>query len=205
MITNESHLVDRIQISESLGKSDHAVLEFDFLCYWTCKLASTKLRRNFSKADFTGLSLHLAETIHLYGSVNELFTQIQSAIDEADLKYLPRRPIKQQSAPSLLRRIRRLLDSRAHLFAMQEHTQSAEDIAAYRKVRNQCKKEIRTHKKSIQTRVLKVARQNKSFLFKYMRRCKKNEPSALLLKPDEIPTTETILVANGFRDYFVSV
>ena len=31
VLTNESHLVDRIQISEPLGKSDHAVLEFDFL------------------------------------------------------------------------------------------------------------------------------------------------------------------------------
>ena len=95
MFTNESYLVDSIQISEPLEKSDHAVLEFDFLCYWTCKLTSTKLLRNFSKADFTGLSLHLAETIHLDGSVNELFARIQSAIHEADLKYIPRSPVKQ--------------------------------------------------------------------------------------------------------------
>ena len=73
VFTNETHLVDRIQISEPLGKSYHAVPEFDFLCYWTCKLTSTKLLRNFSKANFTGLSSHLAETIHLDGSVNELF------------------------------------------------------------------------------------------------------------------------------------
>ena len=103
MLTNESHLVDRIQISEPLGKSDHAVLEFDFICYWTCKLASTKLLRNFFKADLTGLSSHLAETIHLDGSVNELIVRIQSAIHEADVKYIPRRPVKQQSAPSLPR------------------------------------------------------------------------------------------------------
>ena len=119
VLTNESHLVDRIQISEPLGKSDHAVLEFDFLCYWTCKLASKKLLRNFSKADFTGLSSHLAETIHLGGSVNELFARIQSAIHEADLKYIRRRPVEQQYAPSLPRRIRHLLDSRANLFAIQ--------------------------------------------------------------------------------------
>ena len=29
---NESHRVDRIQISEPLGMSDNAVLEFGFLC-----------------------------------------------------------------------------------------------------------------------------------------------------------------------------
>ena len=205
VFTYESHLVDKIQISEPLRKSDRAVLEFDFLCYWTCKLASRKLLLSYPKADFTGLSLHLAETIHLDGSVNELFARIQSAIHEADLKYIPRRPVKQQSAPSLPRRIRRLLDSRAHLFAIQQHTQAAEDIAVYRKVRNRCRKEIRAHQKIIQTRVLIVARQNKSFLFKYMRRCKKNKPSALLLKPDEIPTTKATSLANGFRDHFVSV
>ena len=38
-----------------------------------------------------------------------------------------------------------------------------------------------------------------------MRRCKKNKPSALLRKLDEIPTTEAISVANGFGDHFVSV
>ena len=89
-------------------------------------LASMKLLRNFSKADFTDLSLHLAETIHLDGSVNELFARIQSAIHEAGLKYIPRRSVKPQSASSLPRRIPRLLDSRAHLFSIQRYTQSAE-------------------------------------------------------------------------------
>ena len=101
VFTYESHLVDRIQISELLGKSDHTVLEFDFLCYWPCELASTKLLRNFSKADFTGLSSHLAETIHLDGGVNEPFLRVQSAIHEADLKYIPRRPRQTTVCPLL--------------------------------------------------------------------------------------------------------
>ena len=127
---------------------------------------------------------------------------MQSPIHGADLEYIPRGPIKQQSAPSLPRWIRHLLDCRAHLFAIQRSTRSTEDIATYRKVRKQCKKEIRAHQKSIQVRVLMVARQNKSFFFKYMRRSKKNKPSAPLLKLNEIPMREAILVANGFRTSF---
>ena len=38
-----------------------------------------------------------------------------------------------------------------------------------------------------------------------MQRCKKNKPSALILKLNEIPTTEAVLAANGFWDKFVSV
>ena len=49
------------------------------------------------------------------------------------------------------------------------------------------------------------ARQNKSFLFKYMRRSKKNKPSAPLLKLGEITTTKAVLVTNGFQDHFISV
>ena len=145
MFTNESHLVDRIQISEPLGKSDHGVLEFDHLCCWTCKLASTK---QFVRDCFTGLSSHLAKIIHPDGSVNELFIRIQSAIHETGFRYNPRKPVKQRSVLCLLRRIRRLLDSHAHLFAMQQLTQSAEDIAAYRKVCSQWGKEIRAHQKT---------------------------------------------------------
>ena len=38
-----------------------------------------------------------------------------------------------------------------------------------------------------------------------MWRSKKKKPSVLLLKLDEIPATEAILIANGFRVHFVSV
>ena len=42
VLTNESHLVDNIHICEPLGKSDHMVLDFEYICYWTGKLATTK-------------------------------------------------------------------------------------------------------------------------------------------------------------------
>ena len=80
--TNESHLVDNIQMCEPLGKSDHMVLDFEYICYWTGKLATTKLLRNFpkTKANFPDLSAHLVSTIHMNGPAEELYTFIQSAI-----------------------------------------------------------------------------------------------------------------------------
>ena len=64
------------------------------------------------------------------GSAEELYTFIQSAIHEADRKYIPRKPVKMKSTTSLPCRIRCLLDSRARLFAKQRLTQLTEDIAA---------------------------------------------------------------------------
>ena len=37
---------------------------------------------------------HLAKTIHLGGSKNEIFKAIQSAIHKAGLEYIPGEPIK---------------------------------------------------------------------------------------------------------------
>ena len=142
-------MLDLVFTNQSLGRSDHVVLEFDYLCYRICKLASTKPLRNFFKADFTNLSSHLAKTIHSNGSVNKLFIHNESANHEADLKYTPRKPIKQQFSASLPCQIRRLLDSRPHLFALQRLMKFAEDIAAYREVRIQCRNEIRSHRKRI--------------------------------------------------------
>ena len=77
------------------------VLDFEYICYWTGKLATTKLMRNFSEANFSGFSAHLASTIPMNGSAEELYTFIQSAIHEADRKCIPRKPVKINSTPSL--------------------------------------------------------------------------------------------------------
>ena len=91
------------------------------------------------------------------------------------------------------------------LFAKQWLIQLPGDIATYRNTRNLCRSEIRAHQKRHQSWVLKVTRQNKSYLFKYMRRFKKNKPSAFLLKLNEIPTADAESVAKGFRDHLLSV
>ena len=114
VFTDESHLIDKKQISESVEKSDHAVSEFNYHCYWTFKFVSTKLLRNFSKADFTGLASHLVKTIHTNGSVYKLFIGMKPDIHEADLKCIPRKSVKKQSAPFLLHWFRLLVDSRTY-------------------------------------------------------------------------------------------
>ena len=49
------------KISEPLGKSDHEVLKFDYLLYWTSKIAWTKRLQNVSTADFRGPSFYLSK------------------------------------------------------------------------------------------------------------------------------------------------
>ena len=47
ILTNEPHQVDRVEINQPLGKSDHASLEFDYICYWPVRPSSCKILRNF--------------------------------------------------------------------------------------------------------------------------------------------------------------
>ena len=168
-------------------------------------MASTKLLRNLSKVDFRGPSSHPAKFIYSDESVNEFFIRIQTIIQEADLKYFLRKLVKQQSAsPYRAESVTCWIAVRiCSLYSGIRN--SAEDIDTYRKVCNQYRNEIEAHQKSIQTRVMNVACQNKLFLSKYMQCSEKNKPSAFLPKLGEIPTTGAVLVENGFRDYFVSV
>ena len=44
------HFIDNIDIKAPFTKSDHATLEFEFICYWTQWVTKTRYSRNFSKS-----------------------------------------------------------------------------------------------------------------------------------------------------------
>jgi hypothetical protein len=54
ILTNEEAMIDNIEVGTPLGKSDHAVLTFDFLCAATLEIQAAK-RLNYNKADFESM------------------------------------------------------------------------------------------------------------------------------------------------------
>ena len=54
--------------------------------------------------------------ISMNGQAEELYTLNQSAVHNADRKYIPRKPVKMKSAPTIPHQFRSLLDIRAYLF-----------------------------------------------------------------------------------------
>ena len=70
LLTKNSHLIDRTHINKPLGNSERVVPVFDSLCYWVCKLVSTEVLYKFSKANFTGLYVHLVQTVTVNRAAN---------------------------------------------------------------------------------------------------------------------------------------
>ncbi|KAA3680807.1 uncharacterized protein DEA37_0001748 [Paragonimus westermani] len=79
-------------------------------------------------------------------------------------------------------------------------------LSAFHIVRNRCRREIREHTKFVQEKILLRARGNKNFLFKHMRRLRKNKPSAFSLRLSSGETSsDSLVVAEFFREYYSAV
>ncbi|MBM6549301.1 hypothetical protein H7673_10610 [Streptococcus dysgalactiae subsp. equisimilis] len=206
VLTNESHLVDQVRVTAPLGKSDHALLEFDCICYWAASRNQCRLTRNFRRANLSGLISYLQTADYSDGTIQERFTTLQDHILEADNRFVPRVAMRSKVGSRLPRRIRRLLDERSRLFARFKVTQAAVDKQRFTQLRNRCRASIREHRNKVQQHVLETSRFNRTYLFKYIRQSRTNRPSAFMLKlPNGTPTSDRETVAELFRAHFSSV
>ncbi|MBM6549448.1 exonuclease/endonuclease/phosphatase family protein, partial [Streptococcus dysgalactiae] len=90
VLSNESHLVDEVRIKAPLGKSDHALLEFDCICYWAASRNQCRLIRNFLRADLPGFTSFLQTARYSDGTIQERFTSLQDRILKADDRFVTR-------------------------------------------------------------------------------------------------------------------
>jgi hypothetical protein len=135
--------------------------------------------------------------------VEDQCTSINKRIHEADSQFIPRKPIRRRTQGHLPRRIRHLLDKRSQLFAKKMCTGDPNDDGAFREMRNRCKAEIRQYTGRKQAKILQLARRNKNVLFKYMRHCRRNKPTAFSFRNGNGETTEnSTVVAQLFRAHY---
>ena len=206
VITGEQHLIDVVSQLPPVGKSDHVVLAFDMIVQWpSCNQISRTLR-SFKRTNFAHLRLSLQNSIAQIGQesgVEHLTLQIEQCIRNSDLLHVPRVCNTVQHKQPLPRNIRHLLDKRSRAFARYKATGLSEDANSFISIRNLCKDKIRQLRRKQQEGILARARVNRSVLFSYMRRTRKNPPSALALTlPDGSPATSPSEVAEIFLSHF---
>ncbi|MES9973438.1 MAG: reverse transcriptase domain-containing protein [Candidatus Thiodiazotropha sp.] len=190
VFTNESHFIDAIHHLSPLGLSDHMLLKFDFLCYWTRKIVRNTLQRNFTRANFQDMRNYLAEsTSSLPTEAENAYEELRRLLDSADKQFVPRTLVKIEDKHQLPRRIRRLLHQRSILFAKQLRTNATDDINNFKRIRNVCKSSIRAHQRQVQSRILTAAKTDNRVLYKFMQKQRKCRPSAMCLKRVDGSTT----------------
>jgi len=167
-----------------------------------------KQLRCFKKADFSGLRAFLKKNQPTddSGDVKLLEAQFRDAIKKADELFVPRSRMRTSPLLGLPRSIQRLLRRRSTMFAKYSASLDPNDCTEFKRIRNSCKTEIRKHKAARQTEILQRAKQDRNYLFKYMRRRKKNKPSPLaLLQQDGSHSSSPTEIADTFASHFVSV
>ena len=206
VLTNEPHQVDTVHQLPPLGKSDHALLSFDFIIRWPSCKPAPRMVRSFKRTDFVRLNEFLTAQLSEFtrrGEVDTFNTHLEQCIIAADDKFVPRIRLPANNRPPLPRSIRHLLDNRSRLFARYKNTGLETDFANFKSIRNLCKEKIREFFTQQQRGILARARQSPSSLFKLLRHKRQASPSAFALNlPDGSPVTSPSQVAELFRNHF---
>ena len=205
IITNDEQSIDTVNYLPPLGKSDHVLLKFDYICYWN-KVTNYVPSLNFKKANWDGLrkSLVCLADLDESNSVELMFTTLQSAIMNAVERHIPVHNCTPTLNP-LPRYLRRRYYNSNNLFSYYKLTGLPEDWAAFRKARNLFKKEMRQFKLNKQKGVLLAARSHPLSLFKYMRSKRSAKPAAFTVKrSDGTPSSDPSESSNIFKIFFES-
>ena len=165
-------MIDTIRSLPPLGKSDHVVLNWDFVCKWTSSDFLFFSVRHFSKANFNNLRSFLLSydwsPAHSL-PINDAFLYIQSAILSSDELFISKTvPLARNQRP-LPKFILRLINLRSILWRRYKASGFDDDFSAFKVARNKCSWEIRKIKRSREAAVIKASIKNPKILFKYLK------------------------------------
>ena len=150
ILTNEESMVDEIIYESPLGKSDHCILYFDFLCY--CEIESRKKTKKYYEADYQKINeeinqIDCAAEFKQYKNINTMWSAFQTKIRSIEEKYVPKKTFVVSSKT----RSRILVD--ASTFSEIRRYLATKDPTVqleYNRVRNQVKRDMRKLRKKFE-------------------------------------------------------
>jgi hypothetical protein len=176
-------MVDEVSTLSPIGRSDHAVLSWEMLCYWHSMSSPILPRLALHRGNYKEMILHLKSLnwLELVGlSPEEQEKEITSRISKACAYYIPMHIPNQHhhKYPGVLRK---LLNHKCALWARFTRTKCDADYDNYLELRRRCVLLTRDHKRKNQTLLLQKAHTSPKLLFRYLRSKRKTKPSPLSL------------------------
>ena len=174
IITNEKNMIDSIEYQSPLGKSDHSVLVFNFVCHTKVKNYIGKTQ-NFKKADYVKIKQEL-KTIqwkdHLETkTVNEQWEIFSNIITKIFDKYVPKRNIvlgkKKQNIP-INRKVMDKIKEKHQLRRKAIQTKDPAIRIEYNRIRNQVRKLTRSIANDYEKEIAKNAKENPKAIWRYI-------------------------------------
>jgi hypothetical protein len=184
IFTNERAMLDEVTVLSPLGRSDHAVLSWDMLCYWQSPNISTSPRLALHRGDYDGMARHLSsinwlELLCLSPEEQEM--EITLKISEACAIYIPVHVPANHTNHKYPGPIRRLLNLKRTWWARYTRTHCTVDYDTYLELRRRCVLVLRDYKRKNLTMLLARTQNSPKLLYRYIRSQRKTKPIPLSL------------------------
>ena len=206
VLTNERPMIDDLNLLAPLGKSDHIVLSWDLLCYWTSTSLPRTPRLALHRGDYKGMTRYLADmdwSILTNLTPEEQESTISATILEATKIFIPLHYPSPSKRKKYTGPLRRLINRKRALWARYRRTSSDADYTSYVDLRRLCVTLIRDYKRQNETNVLTKAALSPKLLFRHIRSLRKVKPSPLsLTTPSGSLTSSPIEAANILASSF---
>ena len=216
VISNEEGMVDNVNMESPLGKSDHACVNFKFLCE-KAKTERPRKKYLFDRANFPKISEELrkinwsAEFDKLGNNADSAYTYLTDILKKLQDKYVPSVTTtnsRKKGAVALNRSVLRILRKKHRAWQRFLETRDGEKYKEYAKLRNKVRAETRKAKRELEREIALHAKSDpKKFWHYATAKSKVKDRISELYKNDRRETAQTDeekaeILANFFTSVF---
>lgn len=214
ILTNEENMIDTesLSVDSPLGKSDHAIISFDYLCYFNISNDNSEKYQYF-KGDYISICKELDEEnwdiLFNNKEVDEMWTIFKSKLFTSMDKHIPKkRPDNKFFNPPLWmnRQTKSAVLKKRRAWKRYHYARSDVSYRNYALKRNQCSNIIRNAKKSYERKIALEVKSNCKSFWKYVNsKLKTRQGIGNLLKSDGSLTINDTEKAEVLNNFFSSV
>ena len=197
IMTNEIGMIPGVEISSPIGKSDHSVIIFTFLCYWEMD-TQKRIKKLYNKADIPKmkemLTLDWEDEFSGYeNNVNGKWAAFRNKLIEVENTCIPKKVISQNTRNKCLP-----LDEKTRMKIRKKHRcwqryMETKDGSRYRefcRLRNQVRNLTRKAQRVFEKQIAKDAKKNPKAFWSYVKAKSKTRDGVSDLEKDDGTLTE---------------
>ena len=175
ILTNEEGMVSGVETQSPLGKSDHAIVTFNYHCYSPCPIISPA-KYQFHRGDFDGMKKELAnvnwdETITDNQSIDQQWTTFSNIITKCMDKFIPKSKPRVKSNKSFLTPLDqnavRKIKKKHRAWTRYMESRSSEHYRNYCRLRSQVTQITRKARKNYEKSIADESKTNPKKFWKF--------------------------------------
>jgi len=217
IITADENAIEEIQYQSPLGKSDHCVILFRYICNVNFKKIDKK-RKNYRKANYDELKKEMDElnwdellNNSNENNVNSMWEKFKQKIIDMEERHVPTYKISNKNTKvPLSKEIVELIKEKSRLSKKFSQTKEPAIRTKYKRVRNKITKLVRLARKDYEENLAKEAKTNPKKIWQYINSKSKTKQEITSLCQDPTDPKSTKVEgdeekANILGSYFSSV